>query len=245
MDDGRRWAIETFGADGAHIRSRIPEMVRAEQEASADAQEASGHRSRSVFGQFSTGMLERFQEFAQLPGGTLVRPGQAPYKIAVINGVALYPWRFGDGRQGEANQVPFATSDARTALFDLGPVPTQAELDLGLSRPGLSAEDATLVALLRDEQGSEAERPRKVVVVAIACSMAGVQDARWGEASLTTDGYLDWQEVESLMHLSPTAPALVMDSTRTFQAGEPPKKALRLHADADADADTSTANGDE
>jgi len=243
MDDGRRWAIETFGADGAYIRSRIPEMVRAEQEASADAQEASGHRSRSVFGQFSTGMLERFQEFARLPGGALVRPGQAPYKVAVVNGVALYPWRYGDGRQGEASQVPFATSDARTALFELGPAPIQAELDLGLSRPDLSAEDAALVALLREEEGAEAERPRKVVVVAIACSMVGVQDTRWGEVSLTTDGFLKWQEAETLVHLTPTAPTSVLDGTRTFLAGEPPRKALRLQAEADAP--TGTADGDE
>lgn len=232
MDQGARWAIEMFGELGIRIRERIPEMVRAEQEASADAQEASGHRSRGVFGQFWQGMLERFEEFASLPGVTLVRPGRAPYLIPVVNGVVLFPWRYGDGRQGPVTGVFFAKSDARAALFDLGPIPVQDELDLGTPAPGLSPDDVTLAALVREAaHGGEAESARNVVVVAIACSTVGVQDTYWGEVRLTTDGCLEFMEGESLLRLAGTTPSAVADSTRTFLTGEPPQKGLRLQGE--------------
>lgn len=90
MGDGRRWAIETFGAHGVYIRDLVSRLVREEHTASADAQEASGHRSRGVYGEFWRGILEKFEQFGKLPGATLIRPGQAPYSIPVINGAALF-----------------------------------------------------------------------------------------------------------------------------------------------------------
>jgi len=95
VDQGRRWAIETFGTYGVHIRDLVPRLVREEHTASADAQDASGHRSKGVYGEFWRGILEKFEQFGKLPGATLIRPGQAPYNIPVMNGVALFPWRYG------------------------------------------------------------------------------------------------------------------------------------------------------
>lgn len=93
MDIGRRWALETFGQYGPRLRDEIADMVVREHEASLDAQEACGHRSQSVYGEFWRGILERFEAFGNLPGASLVRPGDAPYKLPVVNGVVLFPWR--------------------------------------------------------------------------------------------------------------------------------------------------------
>ena len=71
MDEGRRWAIETFGANGVYVREQVSLEVRAEHIASADAQEASAHRSLGVYGEFWRGILERFEAFGKLPKETI------------------------------------------------------------------------------------------------------------------------------------------------------------------------------
>lgn len=233
MDAGAHWAASTFGEAGLAIRARIPEMVRAEQEASADAQDASGHRSLSVFGQFWRGMLERFEEFGALPGVTFANPGRAPYRVPVINGVVLFPWRYGDGRQGPVNGVPFATSFAREALFKLGPLPVQDQFDFGVDLARPAPENAALAAAIMTAAiGDGGQRP-KVVVVAIAASKVGVQDITWGEVQLSPDGHLEFLDGESLMAVTGSGPARVADSDRTFRAGEPPRKDLRVQGEAD------------
>lgn len=233
MDEGERWAVETFGEKGLTIRRRIPEMVFDEQAASADAQDASGHRSRSVFGQFWQGMLEKFEEFGSVRDGTLPHPGRAPYRVPVVNNVVIFPWRYGDGRQGAATSTPFATSNARGALFDLGPLPVQEQLDLDLPEDESAQDDDVLTALVREVADSSEEPARKVVVVAIACSPNGVTDITWGDVRLDATGRLEFAYSESLLHLAGSRPTPVADSTRTFLAGEPPSKDLRLQGEPD------------
>jgi hypothetical protein len=243
VDDGRRWAIETFGAQGVAIRERIPVLVREEHTASADAQDASGHRSQSVYGQFWRGILERFEEFGRAAGNSLLRPGQAPYKIPVINGVALFPWRYGTGRAWEVDSGRFTTSDARIAMFDLKPGPVQGELGLGLPRPGLTAEEQEFADTVEKAISDSLVTARKLVVVAISSSSLGLHDLQWGEAGLTGDGYLRWGFNESLMTLQ-TSLAPVTDSATTFTSGEPPTKAIRRQEGDDTTGDATKA-GDE
>ncbi|MFE3759493.1 hypothetical protein ACFXO9_34770 [Nocardia tengchongensis] len=90
MDDGRHWPIQVFGTCGPRMRDEIGQMVEADHAASASAQDACGHQSQSVYGQFYAGISERFAEFGKLPGAVLMRPGRAPYPMPVVNGVALY-----------------------------------------------------------------------------------------------------------------------------------------------------------
>ena len=228
MDAGQRWALEVFGPYGRQIRERIPALVQAEHWAMVDAQEASGHRSRGVYGQAWRGLIEKFEEFGRIPGGSLVSPGRAPYKIPVINGVALFPWRYGDGAAGPAAEVAFATSDARVALFNLPPTPVQPELDLELPAPSLSDDEREVIAEFISEDGYT----RRVVVVAVACSMAGIQDVRWGEARLGLDGFLEFVDQEVLLRPGVARPVALTDESLTFEAGEPPRKHLRLQGEA-------------
>jgi hypothetical protein len=224
MHGGRQWALQTFGTYGPHIRERIAAMVRAEHEASLDAQDASGHRSRSVYGEFWRGLLERFEEFAELPGGALVRPGEAPYRVPVINGVVLFPWRYARDEETELADTMFATSAARMAVRALRQPPLQAELDLDLPDPGLDEDDRRLLAAVGDLAGDPATSPCRLVLVAISSSVSGLFSARWEEARLGTGGFLQWAGTpESLLELAPARPVSASPAA-TFTEGAPPRR---------------------
>jgi hypothetical protein len=235
--DGRRWAIETFGASGASIRDRVPQLVREEHIASADAQEASGHRSKGVYGEFWRGILERFEQFGKLPGATLIRPGQAPYSIPVIHGVALFPWRFCRNRNGDLAVTPFVTSEARAAMFDLSSAGTQLELNLSLPRPELTPDEQELAEFVEAAMSDAHVTSGKLVVVAISSSVIGLHDMTWGEVTLNSEGCLEWGFQENLMGIKPAKPFGVPDESKTFTSGEPPAKQMGLQAEDEAAGD--------
>lgn len=237
MEDGRRWAIETFGAAGVSIRNLVPQLVREEHTASADAQEASGHRSRGVYGEFWRGILEKFEQFGKLPGSTLFRPGQAPYSIPVVNGVALFPWRYGRSRDGELATTRFVTSDARAAMFDLNGVEMQLELNLGLARPELTPEEQQLAEIVEAAMSDARVTSGELVVVAISSSVMGLHDMTWGEVALNSNGCLEWGFHESLMGMKPAKPFTVPDANKTFTSGEPPTKQIGLHGEDEHEAE--------
>lgn len=229
MEDGRRWAIETFGASGVHIRNRVPELVRDEHVASADAQDASGHRSRGVYGEFWRGILERFEEFGSLPSSTLVRPGSAPYRIPVVNGVGLFPWRYGRTRDGDLATTTFITSPARESMLSIKGVAVQPEL-VPFPRPELSSEERQLADLVEAALGDSRVESGRLVVVAISSSSIGLHDVTWGEVTLTGGGCLEWGFQESLLALSVNRPRAVKNSDDTFVSGDLPKKVFGLQA---------------
>ncbi len=235
MDQGRRWAIETFGTYGVHIRDLVPRLVREEHTASADAQDASGHRSKGVYGEFWRGILEKFEQFGKLPGATLIRPGQAPYNIPVMNGVALFPWRYGRSRDGDLATTTFVTSEARAAMFDLSGVEAQPELNLGLPRPELTPEEQQLAEIVEAAMSDAHVTSGKLVVVAISSSVIGLHDMAWGEATLNSDGCLEWGFHEKLMR--PAKPSAVPADSKTFTSGEPPAKQIGLQGEDKAAED--------
>jgi hypothetical protein len=214
--------LETFSTYGPRIREQIAEMVKAEHEASLDAQEASGHRSRSVYGEFWRGLLEKFEAFGELPGATLVRPGEAPYKLPVVNGVVLFPWRYAKSRETDFAATRFATSDARMSVAALRAPTVQATLELDLPDPGLSDQERQLLAALHADDPVIASS--RLVLVAISSSVSGLFSIEWGEATLSTAGYIEWvSPPESLLQLPPSKPAST-SPTATFTDGVPPKK---------------------
>jgi hypothetical protein len=234
VDDGRRWAIETLGAYGVHIRDLVPRLVREEHTASADAQEASGHRSKGVYGEFWRGILEKFEQFGKLPGATLICPGRAPYSIPVVNGVALFPWR----RGGDLATTPFVTSGARAAMFDLSGVETQPELNLGLPHPELTPEEQQLAEIVEAAMSDAHVTSGKLVAVAIiSSSVIGLHDMTWGEVTLTGDGCLEWAGFhESLMGVEPAKLSAVPDGSKTFTSGEPPARQIGLQGEDEDEA---------
>jgi hypothetical protein len=222
MKPGRVRALEIFGEYGPQVREQVAAMVKAEHEASLDAQEASGHRSRSVYGEFWRGLLERFEAFGTLPGATLVRPGEAPYKLPVINGVVLFPWRFAKTRETEFATTRFTTSDARVAVTTLRRPQLQGVLDVHLPSPGTTEEERQLLEALRPADPAIASC--RLVVVAVSSSVSGLFSAEWGEARLTEAGSIEWvEEPESLLPLVPSKPVST-SPTATFTDGAPPAR---------------------
>lgn len=239
MDDGRRWALETFGTYGPRIRDEIAGMVKAEHEASLDAQEASGHLSRSVYGEFWRGILEKFEVFGGLPGGALVRPGEAPYKIPVVNGVALFPWRYARSQEAELRFTRFGVSGTRLAITSLRPPATQGTLDLNLPDAGLTEEDQELLAAFDSATRDPVVTTGRLVVVAVASSTRGLFAIDWGEMALVAGSCLDWVGFhESLLPVQLTRPVSTSPTT-TFTSGQPPRRLPH------AGGDTVAASGDE
>jgi len=236
MDAGRRWALERFGTYGPRIREQIAEMVKEEHEASLDAQEASGHRSHGVYGEFWRGILEKFELFSDLPGATLVRPGEAPYKLPVVNGVALFPWRFAKSRETELAATPFGTSDARVAVSRLRPKPVQGAFDLGLPDAGLSDAERELLETFQSLTQDPVVSSGRLVLVAISSSARGLFSVEWGEVELTSAGFVEWTGFhESLLASAPTRP-VSMSPGGTFTAGEPPSKFPKADSDEKVDS---------
>jgi hypothetical protein len=233
-----------FGWHGAHIRGRVAELIRKEHSASADAQEASGHRSRGVYGEFWRGILERFEEFGKLPHAALVRPGRAPYAVPVVNGVAIFPWRYGRTRDEDLATTPFVTSDARSAMFALGGGAAQGELNLGLPGPGLTPEEQELADMVEAAISDAQVTAGKAVVVAISSSPMALHAMSWGEATISNDGCLEWGFFEDLIEVAAAGPVGAVESRKTFTAGEPPMKVIRLQSDPD-DSSGIPADDDE
>lgn len=184
--------FETFGEHGPWIRREIRRSVEAEHAASQRAQEVSDHRSTRVYEQFYDGIAERFERFGNLLGAPLVRPGKAPYRVPVVNGVALFPWRFSSGPDGRIQTTLFATSDARIALTDLHPGPVQEMLDLGLPDPELSDEERRFLATLRAAESDPVVTSGWLVLVAICSSVKGLHSLEWGAVRLVDGGRVDW-----------------------------------------------------
>lgn len=206
-------------------------MAREEHEASLDAQEASRHRSFSVYGEFWRGILERFEAFGGLPGASLERPGDAPYRIPIVDGVALFPWRYAKSRETELASTPFGTSDARMAVVNLRPTPVQGAFDFGLPDAGLSDEERDLLDVFQSMTKDPVVTSGRLVLVAISSSVHGLFAVEWGEVKLSSAGFVEWAGFhESLLSLAPTKP-VSMNPTGTFTAGALPRKFPQLKSD--------------
>lgn len=235
MEAGRRWALETFGPYGPRIREQIAELVREEHDACLDAQEASGHRSRSVYGEFWRGILEKFEFFGELPGASLERPGEAPYRIPVVNGVALFPWRYAKSRDAELVATPFGISDARLATTSLRPTSVQEAFDIDLPDVGLTEEEQQLLDTLRGVTADPVVTSGRLVLVAISSSVSGLFSVEWGEVALASSGCVDWIGFsESLLSLQASRPVST-SPTGTFTSGSLPTKFPEIQA---AEGDT-------
>lgn len=223
VDTGRRWALEVFGQYGPRLRDQIADMVVREHEASLDAQEASGHRSQSVYGEFWRGILERFEAFGDLPGATLVRPGDAPYRLPLVNGVVLFPWRYAKGRNAQLETTRFGTSETRYAMTRLRQRPVQDAL-VEVDDLGLSEEEQALLSELESVSSDPVVGGARLVLVAIAASSRGLFGIDWGSVRLDHGGHLEWDGFhESLMPLGRAALA-VPSTAGSFTAGTVPAR---------------------
>ncbi|MFE6926072.1 hypothetical protein ACFVAV_34015 [Nocardia sp. NPDC057663] len=160
------------------------------------------------------------------------RPGNAPYRVLVVNGVAVFPWRFGKRSTDEPTAALFGSSAARFALANMKPRPVQGMLDLELPDAGLSDEEVAFVKMLRAAVDLPAVTSGRLVVVAISSSRRGLHSAEWGEVTLSDDGYISWEGFhESLTAVAPTRPVSTTPSG-DFTSGAVPQKLKPADSDA-------------
>jgi hypothetical protein len=226
-----------FGEVGLAIRARVPELVAEEHERSAAAQEAWGHEAQLVYGNIWHGLLTAFeQQFGSLPGATTIRPGDAPYRVPVINRTTLYAWRYGRSRETEVGATRFATSPARAALPELFQRTVQQTLsDEFTPDLGLTEEDRRVVEVLAAMK-AQPQTTNRLVVVAIASSFHGLHRSVWGEMAITEDGYPQFIGFTEDLLDTRTGPAS-LDSTSTFTDGAIPDRKPEIITDEDETSD--------
>lgn len=135
ISDGRTRCLELFGADGPLIRDQIPGLFASLHARMADAQEVSGQISRGVYGQIWRGAFEEMQKaFGHLQGAAMFTPEGANYRVVIVNGVAIFAWRYSLDHASSADTARFATSGARLALFEQTRPELPQELDFEIER---------------------------------------------------------------------------------------------------------------
>lgn len=225
MDTGRQWALTNLGPYGPRIREEVARAVREEHDACIDAQEASGHRSQGVYGEFWRGVLERLEPLAKLPEVALVRPGAAPYRVPVVRGYAIYPWRYARARKTPLDETMFSTSPARSAVMALpATAHTQEALDVNIPDAGLTDEDRDLLRVYENVGNAPAAASR-LLLVAISSSSNGLFSAEWGEVQPKADDCLRWSGFHEDLRSVPTKPVST-SPTGTFTSGHVPGRQL-------------------
>jgi hypothetical protein len=219
----RAWLLERFGTDGARLRAAFPGMLWACHIGMAEAQESAPIRAQSVYGEIWRAVHEGLEEACKsLATVQLYRPPRAPYKVPVIGGTAVFPWRFAKDAVTDLDHASFGPRVSATRQAVLSGVELPEMLPFGgLSTvdDGTSERDAEEIERYRAAfRATVARHP--VVVLAYASNPRMLLSGYWGDSiRLRTDGTLEWGAREQLDLTRPTQPpgrrlAVVSDDTR-------------------------------
>lgn len=193
------WPAELFGPPSDNIRKEVLDLIKDCHERLSDSQDASGMRTRGVYGHIWRASLEGFESaLMKYPGAQKITPKGANYGVVAIGDTVIFPWRFAKDLNQNLQDTRFAVSDARLALFSIPFSEPPAELDLGLyaadSEPSVDDETAVVESDLRTLLDSF-----RVVVVGFSSQPGTLHTVEWGETKLGEEGYLVWGEHEQLM----------------------------------------------
>ncbi len=195
-----RWAIGKFGEHAEALWELVPAAVGAAVERQMDAHAASRLRTLQAFGGAWPARYEELVERLEGLGGVeVVRPAGAAFKLAVVNGQVLVPFRYADDL-GTSHREPRATKrlnkSVRELLAEYGAAPewvTEELFPISATTPG-----ARLLGDLRPEG--------MVLVFFAANAKAGLLSLGWGEAAAVEGGELDWRFTEMLPLPKPSSP---------------------------------------
>jgi hypothetical protein len=222
---GRAWLIERFAADGSRLRDELPSLLQYCHQRMAEAQDRAPMNDQAVYGQIWRAVHYMIQQdFQSLMTAQLYRPPSAPYKILVVNGTAIFPWRYAHDAVTKLDDAGFGHNVSATRKGILAGVGVPDMLPLGdLPTEDLPAEDAAEIERHRAAfRETAAEHP--VVVVAYASNPAALLKVFWGDVErLNADGTLKWGWREELSLNQPTPPghrvATVDDDRPSFTSG--------------------------
>lgn len=199
IEDGRAWALDTFGVDGVRVREQIPAILRDCHEKLANAQMEAEMKHAGVYGQiWRKAPDEFFAVLGKLPSADIVRV--RGYKLVAFNGTILFPWRFARESTTNIESRPFATSGGRISLFaqDVERL-VQPRLDIEFEHPELTEAELQHLSAEREALRETLSSYANVVVVAYASNPSALHSIDWGKATLGEDGYLTFEATESLL----------------------------------------------
>lgn len=200
IDEGRAWALKTFGPDGVLVREQISAIIRNCHEKMANAQAEAEMTHSGVYGQIWRKCLDEFVAvLGKLPSAEIL-PLRG-YKLVAFNGVALFPWRFARERSADIGSQPFAVSNTRISLFEQERNQMPPRLDIEFDHPELTTEELALLDAESTALGSVMSTQPRVVVVPYASNPFALHSVDWGEATLGEDGYLTFESMESLLEI--------------------------------------------
>lgn len=206
--ESRAWLMERFGSEGSRLRDGIPAMLRHCHRGMAEAQERAPMRSQAVYGQIWRAVHDAIEEdFGSLTSAQFYRPRNAPYKVLVVNGTALFPWRYAHDSVTDLDQASLGVDVSPTRRAVLAGAALQDMLPFGeMTTADLPAEEADEIERYREAfRETAAEHP--VVVLGYASNPAALLTAVWGDIKqLRADGTLEWGWREWLDIHQPTPP---------------------------------------
>ena len=238
-DVGRIGSLELFGADGPLIRDKIPAIFADLHSRMADAQQVSGQISRGVYGQIWRGAFEDLQKaFGGLQGASLFTPEGANYRVVIVNGVALFAWRYSLDHASSAETARFATSGARLALVEQPRPELTQELDFEIERPHLTDDDAEVLKGRAENLAEVMADAKATVVIAYASSVDGLHALEWGIVShIDKEGYLHWGDFHEKFDVDGNQLAIVeKHEVGEFASGEVPPRIVEVREAESGDA---------
>ena len=202
------WLIERFGADGSALRETIPALLQECHQGMAGAQETAPVRAQVVYGGMSRAVHEQFAEqFGSLPTAQLYHPKGAYYRLPVVNGTALFPWRYAHEAVTQPDRASFgpkvsaARKEVLTGAFT---VDALLPFDDDPAMPEVAEEEAAEIERYRAQFRETAEN-HPLVVVGYASNSAALLNIYWADVKdLRPDGtlelgYLEWLDVRPTM----------------------------------------------
>jgi hypothetical protein len=233
--EGLAWSQRVMGEAGPHIRAEASNILMATHNTVANLHVSIDLGRDDAYGLMWIKVPRALvMAFAGVGGVQPLHPKGAGYRVPVINGVPLVPWRYGKDRATNVDDVPFGVSDVRRSLFE--PV-GQLGLEVGEAGLGdvivnqLSAEERRRLCAHLDAIRGLAADGQRIAVLAYASNPDALLRIYLGYADLGSDDRLFWAFREELpvptTATVPGVPAVVPIQRPAFDSGPVGEPVLR------------------
>lgn len=243
--EGVAWARQVLGEVGPHVRVVAPQVLVTTHNTYAAKHAELDLGSAAAYGLMWLAVPRALvQELDGVAGVQMHRLRGAHYRLPVINGVPLVPWRYAKDGATHITDVPFGhpVSDARRSLF----TPLDLPLELELGETGLGDE---VVAELPAEQQQElsgyleairalALDGHRIAVLGYASTPDALLRRHFGYADLGADDRLVWAFREELPLPAAAAPAVratTASADGSFDSGPIARPLLRPRQTGESD----------
>lgn len=185
-----------FGPDADALKHKLVEKIVAAHRRHVEAQTVSGLADQSHYGLLWKALPQACTDAVlnhRISADT-VSPGHLGYKLPVLDGTVIFPWR--PRRGGDPTRTRFITNPSRGSVFNLMPNPQAmfalAETDVEVDE---SSDDEVELHEVVDFASQEHLR---VVVVAVESDATRLWRISWGGVKPNEDGTLRFVDPEVL-----------------------------------------------